>query len=79
MKVTKKIFKQILKDLDNSPKGTKRLAKLLKEIDNSKKESMKKKINKQVYVCNNCEGDMSHGAIICPHCKETDPKVRRVA
>jgi len=32
----------------------------------------------KIYVCNNCESDISHGAIICPYCKKTDPKIRRI-
>ena len=31
-----------------------------------------------IYVCKSCEGECQHGAIICPSCHRTDPKVKAI-
>ena len=37
---------------------------------------MKKR--KIIYVCERCQAEISHGAIICHYCKRRDPKVKAI-
>lgn len=37
-----------------------------------------KKNYKIIYVCKNCKGEISFGAIYCPHCRQTDPNVEPI-
>lgn len=41
----------------------------------------KKKIKEKyriIYICKKCKAEIAHGAIICPYCRQEDPKIEAI-